>query len=93
MGLSKLAEKCKKCPKVDSCDHKRMEALAYMPKGGFAVGGIIPLIDTEIEMVGTLNGKPQVSCVNQIPNTLDKDLLEAIKKSLAESLTITIGRS
>ena len=34
MGLSKLAEKCKKCPKVDSCDHKRMEAVACleMPK-------------------------------------------------------------
>lgn len=34
MGLSKLSEKCKKCPKVDSCDHKYMEACAYleMPK-------------------------------------------------------------
>lgn len=34
MSLSRLSEKCKKCPKVDSCDHKRMEAYAYlkMPK-------------------------------------------------------------
>lgn len=33
MVLSKLAEKCKACPKVDSCDHKKMEmcALAELP--------------------------------------------------------------
>ena len=33
MTLSKLSEKCKACPKVDTCDHKRMElcALAELP--------------------------------------------------------------
>ena len=33
MTLSKLSEKCKACPKVDSCDHKKMEmcALAELP--------------------------------------------------------------
>nr|DAI47953.1 MAG TPA: hypothetical protein [Caudoviricetes sp.] len=28
MTLSKLSEKCKACPKVDSCDHKKMELCA-----------------------------------------------------------------
>ena len=28
MALSKLSEKCKACPKVDSCDHKEMEMYA-----------------------------------------------------------------
>ena len=34
MTLSKLSEKCKACPKVDSCDHKKMElcALAELPQ-------------------------------------------------------------
>lgn len=34
MTLSKLSEKCKACPRVDTCDHKRMElcALAELPK-------------------------------------------------------------
>lgn len=34
MVLSKLSEICKACPKVDKCDHKRMElcALAELPK-------------------------------------------------------------
>ena len=30
MGLTKLSEKCSKCPKKDICDHKRMEAVAYL---------------------------------------------------------------
>lgn len=31
MGLSKLSEACKKCPYVDTCNHKRMEAVGYLP--------------------------------------------------------------
>ncbi len=31
MGLSKLTAKCQACPFVDTCDHKRMEALGYLP--------------------------------------------------------------
>ena len=37
-SLSKLSEKCKSCPKVDTCDHKRMElcALAELPEQNVA---------------------------------------------------------
>ena len=31
MSLSKLAEQCKKCPCVDTCDHKYMEAVGFLP--------------------------------------------------------------
>lgn len=31
MGLSKLAERCKKCQYVDTCDHKEMEAVGFLP--------------------------------------------------------------
>ena len=37
MGLSKLSEKCRKCPFVDTCNHKRMEALAYLPEPQIAM--------------------------------------------------------
>lgn len=30
MGLSKLAAECQACPYVNTCDHKRMEALGYL---------------------------------------------------------------
>ena len=29
-GLSRLSKKCRKCPYVVPCDHKQMEALAYL---------------------------------------------------------------
>ena len=29
-SLSKLSEKCKKCPNVDECNHKKMELCAYI---------------------------------------------------------------
>lgn len=29
--LSKLSEKCSKCPFVDKCENKRMEAVGYLP--------------------------------------------------------------
>ncbi len=30
MGLSRLSERCQKCKYVDTCNHKRMEAFAYL---------------------------------------------------------------
>lgn len=30
MGLSKLAAKCQACPYVNTCNHKRMEAIGYL---------------------------------------------------------------
>lgn len=34
MALSKLAEKCQKCPFVTKCDKKRMEAVGYLEMPG-----------------------------------------------------------
>lgn len=31
MGLSRIAAMCRACPYVSTCDHKRMEALGYLP--------------------------------------------------------------
>lgn len=31
MGLSQLAKVCQECLYVDTCNHKRMEALGYLP--------------------------------------------------------------
>lgn len=30
MGLSKLSEKCRKCPFVEKCEHKQVEAVGYL---------------------------------------------------------------
>lgn len=31
MSLSRLVAKCRTCPDVDICDHKRMEAYGFLP--------------------------------------------------------------
>lgn len=31
MSLSKFSARCQACPFVDTCDHKEMEALGYLP--------------------------------------------------------------
>lgn len=40
MGLSKLAEKCQKCPFVTKCDRKRMEAVGYLQYSAPATQGL-----------------------------------------------------
>ena len=56
--LSKLAEKCKTCPKTEKCDHKRMElcALADLPPQnlasatqGILMDAAMPLMRERIE--------------------------------------------
>lgn len=59
MGLSRLAEVCRKCPYVDTCDHKRMEAIGYlsMPK--------IEAVSTQVTEI-KLNGMPSDSLMDML---------------------------
>ncbi len=41
-GLSRLSGKCRACPFVDKCDHKEMEALAYLPEPQIAMSAAKP---------------------------------------------------
>lgn len=66
MGLSRLAKACRKCPYVLTCDHKRMEALAYLPT---------PKIEA-------LNKQTTEIKVNDIPMNSLKDILKPIINSL-----------
>ena len=53
MTLSKLSEKCKACPKVDTCDHKRMElcALAELPTKLCADAGQIASVSAAMPLM------------------------------------------
>lgn len=66
MGLSRLAEACRKCPYVDTCDHKRMEALGYllMPK--------IEALNTQVTEIK----------VNDVPLSSLTDMLKPIYNAL-----------
>ena len=39
MGLSRLAEQCRKCPFKDNCKNKRMEVFGYLPEPIVAEAG------------------------------------------------------
>lgn len=66
MGLSRLAKACQKCPYVDTCDHKEMEALGYlsMPK------------------IETVNIQTTEIKVNNIPSDSLTDMLKPIYNAL-----------
>ena len=66
MGLSRLAEVCRKCPYVDTCDHKRMEALGYLP---------MPKIEAANTQVTEIK-------VNNIPSDSLTDMLKPIYNAL-----------
>lgn len=38
MGLSRLSKKCRECKHTDTCEHKRMEALAYLNESSTFAG-------------------------------------------------------
>lgn len=62
MGLSRLSKKCQACPYVKTCDHKRMEALGYLP---------MPKLDALNNQITEIN-------VNDIPLSKLTDNLKAI---------------
>ena len=66
MELSRLAEVCRKCPYVDTCDHKRIEAIGYlsMPK--------IEALNTQVAEIK----------VNDMPSDSLMDILKPIYNAL-----------
>lgn len=41
-AISRLAEKCRKCPRVEKCDRKRMESCAYYDERNIAEAVTMP---------------------------------------------------
>lgn len=75
MGIiSQMAEKCQKCPKRDTCDHKRMEMCAYidMPINcPPAMPQTEPLININIE--GGISANTE-DILREITNAINKAL-------------------
>ena len=67
MGLSKLSKICQACPYVETCDHKRMEALGYLPT----------------PKLNALNNQTVEIKVNNIPLSKLTDNLKPIIKAIA----------
>lgn len=80
MGLSKLAAGCRVCPYVDTCDHKRMEAVGFLPEPPLfnsasqpaAESAAQPLLRETMEI--RVNGNPMVVYKDEIEKQLTRGL-------------------
>ena len=87
MGLSVLSEKCRTCPKVDTCNHKRMEALCYLPEP-IAAPYAQPVAT---DMAAPMMVKHDYRDVKIAPGMTVTIDLEEVKKELEEQLYRSIG--
>lgn len=83
MGLKKLSDGCRKCPFVDTCTHKQIEALAYLPEQ--------PLKNASVTAASPLSQpilrETMTIVVSEKPYTVYKDEIEKkIYKSLYSDL-------
>lgn len=80
MGLSKLAAGCQSCPYVDTCDHKRMEALGFLPEPLLSMPASQPAADSAAQPLLRemreirVNGKPVTVYVDEIEKQLTRGL-------------------
>lgn len=84
MSLSRLSKKCRECRFVETCEHKQMEALGYLPElqiaesaGELASQSLMqPLLRETIEI--HVDGKPMVVYKDQIEKELYKHLYSGL---------------
>lgn len=80
MGLSKLAAGCRACPYVDTCNHKRMEALGFLPKPPFTISAAQPAADSAAQPLLRetreirVNGVTMTVYVDEIEKQLTREL-------------------
>lgn len=80
MGLSKLAAGCRVCPYANTCDHKRMGAVGFLPEPPLlnsasqpaAESAAQPLLRETMEI--RVYGKPVTVYVDEIEKQLTRGL-------------------
>lgn len=83
MALKKLAEKCRKCPFVDKCDHKQMEAVGYFSEP-FLADVIMPASAELVQPVlrETVNTIVDGKVVKIYKDELEKELYKSLYSHL-----------
>jgi len=80
MGLSRLAAGCQVCPYVDTCDHKRMEALGFLPEPPLLASASQPAAESAAQpvlretMEIRVEGKPVIVYKDEIEKQLTQGL-------------------
>lgn len=83
MSLSRLAKECRECPFVEKCQHKRLEALGYLPEPilspvveSSAADLIQPILRETMTIM--VEGKPQIVYKDEIEKQLYKHLYSGL---------------
>lgn len=63
MALARLTKQCRECPFVETCEHKKMEALGYLPE---------PILRETVSRV--VDGKVVTMYKDELEKILYKDL-------------------
>ena len=82
MSLSKLSEKCKGCPKSDTCSHKRMECVGILQPSAECISS-----DISMDMLQPHDYRQ----IQIAPNTTVTIDLEDLKKELEDRIYRSIG--
>lgn len=85
MGLSKLAAGCRACPYVDTCDHKRMEALGFLPEPPLSMSASQTAVDSAAQ--AALRETREIR-VNGVAMTV---YVDEIEKQLTRGLYAHLG--
>lgn len=78
MRLTRLSAKCRACPFVEKCDHKRLEAEAYL-EPSVAASAAYPLVEGLVEPVMIEHDYRSVKVAENTVITID---LEELKRQM-----------
>ena len=78
MALKRLSEKCMACPKVDTCDHKRMEAVGFFPEP-IVTPAVNPSVESLAAPMAVKHSYRDVKIAEGVTVTVD---LEEIKRNM-----------
>lgn len=80
MEIKRIYSGCRKCPYVDSCQHKQMEHHGYID-GGIAQGMANPVVEDMVLPMAVKHSYRDVKISEGVTVTID---LEDIKRRLSE---------
>lgn len=107
MALARLTKQCRECPFVETCEHKEMEALGYLPepimadvKAPVTADIAAPILRETVSHV--VDGKVVTMYKDELEKILYKDLYshlglqcysEEVKRKIAQAKSVyEIGR-
>ncbi len=81
MGLSRMSAQCRQCPFVDTCNHKKMEALGYLPDP-YIASATEPVLADLTAPLAVKHDYRDIKVSENVTVTID---LEDLKRELVKS--------